>query len=155
MSDAITTVNRRALLVAGGMGALAFAASGSAYAAESSAIEKANTQLVKDFCKAWGDDPPSAEKIVSEYLSPDCTVRFGEKILPVTGQAAVVELFLSFFGNGERYDLKIVDMFARGPIVMNSRIDSMIKGTRVTNPTEVVGVFVVRDGKIKEWSDYV
>jgi limonene-1,2-epoxide hydrolase len=38
---------------------------------------------------------------------------------------------------------------------MNSRIDSTIKDDRVTNPTQVVGVFVIRDGKIKEWSDYV
>jgi len=38
---------------------------------------------------------------------------------------------------------------------VNSRIDSTIKGAHTTHPTSVVGVFIVKDGKIKEWSDYV
>ncbi len=63
-------------------------------------------------------------------------------------------MFRSFLANGERYDLKILETFARGPVVVNSRTDSTLKGTRSTNPTPVVGVFILRDGKIREWSDY-
>ncbi len=148
-------VTRRTLFLAGGLGALAAATAGSAMAAESGVTEKANVQLVKDFCKAWGDDPPDAEKMTNQFLADDCVVRFGETIAPVSGQSAVTELFQSFLSNGERYDLKIIDSFARGPIVVNSRIDSTIKNDRVTNPTQVVGVFLVRDGKIHEWNDYV
>jgi limonene-1,2-epoxide hydrolase len=48
-----------------------------------------------------------------------------------------------------------LETFARGPVVVNSRIDSTLKGTHATHPTSVVGVFVVKNGKIKEWSDYV
>jgi limonene-1,2-epoxide hydrolase len=154
-----TSIERRTVFLSGAAGMLALAAatfpSGRASAMESSAVEKANTDVVRDFCKAWGDDPPDLDKLASDFLSEDCTIRFGETIAPVTGQAAAAELFKSFFTNGERYDLKIVDTFARGPIVMNARVDSTIKGKRVTNPTQVVGVFLVRDGKIKEWSDYV
>jgi limonene-1,2-epoxide hydrolase len=173
-------VTRRNLVVAGGLGAFAMAAAKTASAADAAGlptpldavpggavdlnkpsaaspgtIEKANIQLVKDFCKAWGDDPPDAEELVNHYLAEDCLVRFGETIDPVTGHEASIALFQTFLNNGERYELKILETFARGPLVVNSRIDSTIKGKRTTNPTKVFGVFVVKNGKIKEWSDYV
>jgi limonene-1,2-epoxide hydrolase len=168
-------VTRRNLVVAGGLGAFAMAAARTAGAADpavegavgtppslstpsaasAGSIEKTNIQLVKDFCKAWGDDPPDADEMVNHYLMDDCLVRFGETIDPVNGHEAAVALFQTFLNNGERYDLKILETFARGPLVVNSRIDSTIKGKRTTNPTKVFGVFVVKNGKIKEWSDYV
>jgi limonene-1,2-epoxide hydrolase len=165
-------VTRRNLVVAGGLGAFAIAAARAAGAADpdpastapnlsapsassAGSIEKANTQLVKDFCKSWGDDPPDADAMVTHYLADDCFVRFGETIEPVTGHDAAISLFQTFLNNGERYDLKILETFARGPLVVNSRIDSTIKGKRTTNPTKVYGVFVIKNGKIKEWSDYV
>ena len=167
-------VTRRNLVAAGGMGAFALAVASAAGAADSGmspptsimpanapsassagSIEKANIQLVKDFCKAWNDDPPDADEMVGKYLTDDCFIRFGETIEPVNGHDAAIALFETFLSNGERYDLKILETFARGPVVVNSRIDSTIKGTRITHPTPVVGVFVVKDGKIKEWSDFV
>jgi limonene-1,2-epoxide hydrolase len=170
-------VTRRDLVAVGGLGAFALAVSQIAQAAQadapatgaapvspnlntpsaasSSVIEKANVQLVKDFCKAWGDDPPDAEDMANKYLADDVVVRFGDTIDPVSGHDAAVALFQTFLSNGERYDLKILETFARGPVVVNSRIDSTIKGTRTIHPTSVVGVFIVRNGKIKEWSDYV
>jgi len=170
-------VTRRDLVAAGGLGAFALAVSQVAQAASpmdapaggaapmapnlntpsaasSAVIEKANVQLVKDFCKAWGDDPPDAENMANKYLSDDCIVRFGETIEPVTGHEAAAALFDTFLANGERYDLKILETFARGPVVVNSRVDSTIRGTRTTHPTSVVGVFIVKDGKIREWSDF-
>jgi len=169
-------ITRRNLVAAGGLSMFAAAMAGIAEAADTgsgasaapsadpksipsvasaSSIEKANIQLVKDFCKAWGDDPPDAEAMVNQYLSDDCLVRFGETIDPVNGHDAAIALFQTFLSNGERYDLKILETFARGPIVVNSRIDSTIKDKHTTHPTNVVGVFVIRNGKIKEWSDYV
>jgi limonene-1,2-epoxide hydrolase len=99
-------------------------------AASMASIEKANTQLVRDFCKAWGDDPPDAEDMANKFLADDCLVRFGDTIEPVTGHDAAIALFQTFLGNGERYDLKILETFSRGPVVVNSRVDSTIKGTR-------------------------
>ena len=170
-------VTRRDLVAASGLGAFALAmsqiaqaspadapASGAApvspslnspSAASAATIEKTNIQLIKDFCKAWGEDPPDPEDMANKYLADDCVVRFGDTIDPVTGHDAAVALFQTFLSNGERYDLKILETFARGPVVVNSRIDSTIKSTRTTHPTSVVGVFIVRDGTIKEWSDYV
>jgi limonene-1,2-epoxide hydrolase len=148
-------VTRRKLFLAGGLGAIAMAAAKPANAVDVSAVEKANIQLVKDFCKAWADDPPDSENLANHFLAEDCIVRFGETIAPVTGQAGAAALFESFLGNGQRYDLKILETFAHGPIVVNSRMDSTIRDSRTIHPTPVVGVFYVKDGKIKEWSDYV
>ena len=149
-------ITRRIFFRASGLSAMAVAASGEIPAlADSSSVEKANTQVVKDFCQSWAENPPDPEKMVDQFMTDDCLVRFGDKVAPVSGKSAVVTLLGTFLTNGERYDLKILETFARGPVVVNSRIDSTLKGGRSTNPTPVVGVFVLRDGKIKEWSDYV
>jgi limonene-1,2-epoxide hydrolase len=152
MADLLVT--RRTLFLAGGLGAIAIAAAKEANAVDVSAVEKANVQLVKDFCKAWADDPPDCENMANRFLAEDCVVRFGETIAPVTGQVAAAALFQSFLGSGQRYDLKILETFAHGPIVVNSRMDSTIRNSRSIHPTPVVGVFYIKDGKIKEWSDY-
>jgi limonene-1,2-epoxide hydrolase len=149
-------ITRRLFFRASGLGAIAAAASGEIPTlADTSSVEKTNIQVVKDFCQSWSDDPPDPDKMVDQFMTDDCLVRFGDKVAPVSGRGAVVALFGTFLTNGERYDLKIQETFARGPVVMNARIDSTLKGARSTNPTQVVGVFVLRDGRIKEWSDYV
>jgi limonene-1,2-epoxide hydrolase len=50
-------------------------------------------------------------------------------------------------------EFKILETFAAGPMVMNRRIDSFKSKTRPLT-WEGIGVFFVKDGKIKEWSDY-
>lgn len=153
MEQSDVPVSRRTLFIAGGLGTVAAAITLPA-PADTSTLEKTNSQLVKDFCAAWGDDSPDAEKIVNQFMADDCVVRFGESVAPVSGHPAVISLFNTFLGNGERYELRILETFARGPVVVNSRVDSTIKDSRKANPTKVVGVFVIKDGKIKEWSDY-
>lgn len=134
---------------------MAVAASGEIPAvADSSSVEKTNIQVVKDFCQSWADNPPDPDKMVDQFMTDDCLVRFGDKVAPVSGRSATVSLFGTFLTNGERYELKILETFAHGPVVVNYRTDSTLKGTRTMNPTQVVGVFVLRDGRIKEWSDY-
>ena len=157
MSTTQASVARRTLLVAGGLGVAAAAVLGgqATAAVEQTATEAANIQLVKSFCKSWGDGELDAEKLVNGFMSDDCIVRFGDTVPPASGRAAVIGLFKTFLDNGQKYNLKIQDIFARGAVVVTSRIDSTIKDERTTHPTAVVGVFVVRDNKIKEWSDYV
>ena len=52
-----------------------------------------------------------------------------------------------------RAEFEVVDSWARGPLVVNDRVD------RFTLPDQsmeipVVGVFHMIDGKIAEWTDY-
>jgi limonene-1,2-epoxide hydrolase len=172
MDQSKSLVTRRALVSAGGLAAVALTTSCSLLPKEllpketplsvvptpmpttGTTREKANIQLVKDFCAAWAEDPPDIQKLTG-FLSDDCVVRFGETIQPVAGPESAAALFQTFLNNGERYDLKIEEIFARGSVVVTSRTDSTVKGSRITNPTQVVGVFVLRDGKIHEWSEYV
>jgi limonene-1,2-epoxide hydrolase len=155
MDESGLPVTRRTLFIAGGLGTVAAATLAALPAsADTSTLEKGNVLLVKDFCAAWSDDSPDAEKIVNQFMADDCVVRFGESVAPVSGHPAAISLFNTFLGNGERYELRIMETFARGPVVVNARIDSTLKNSRKANPTKVVGVFVIKDGKIKEWSDY-
>jgi len=50
-------------------------------------------------------------------------------------------------------DYKVLATFASGPIVMNQRIAIYASKARPLT-WEGVEVFLVKNGKIKEWSDY-
>jgi limonene-1,2-epoxide hydrolase len=45
-------------------------------------------------------------------------------------------------------------VFQRGDFVMTSRIDTEITPGKPNREWQVVGVFVVKDGKIREWTDF-
>ena len=42
-----------------------------------------------------------------------------------------------------------------GPVVMNKRIDTMKTAGKPDQVFPVVGVFIVKKGKITEWTDYL
>jgi limonene-1,2-epoxide hydrolase len=44
---------------------------------------------------------------------------------------------------------------AHGPVVLNKRIDTLKTLDKPDQVFPVVGVFVVKDGKITEWVDYL
>ena len=71
----------------------------------------------------------------------------------IAGLFAMNESFEDIFEKVRHYlDFKILETFASGPIVINRRVDRFALKQPLT--VEVVGVFFVKDGKIKEWSDY-
>lgn len=132
-----------------GLGVLASARL--AQAAEWSNAEKANVQLVADFCASWSTR--DLTKILPR-LADDCVYRMSETTPAVNGHAGVTERLGSWMPSSDRgIEFKILETFAAGPIVMNRRIDSFMSTTRPLT-WEGVGVFFVKDGKIKEWSDY-
>ena len=72
----------------------------------------------------------------------------------VNGHAGVTERLGSWMPSSDLgIEFKIFDTFASGPMVMNRRIDSFKSTTRPLT-WEGVGIFFVKDGKIREWSDY-
>jgi len=149
-------VSRRTVFAAGGLGmaALAGGVASAAAAAPLSATEQANLKLVNSFCKIWKAKDIDLEKQVSTYLADDCTLRLVEGQPPAVGKAAAIALFKAFMKNGERYDLKVLDSFAKGPVVANSRIDTTIAPGKPPEAGGVAGVFIVKGGKIREWADY-
>jgi limonene-1,2-epoxide hydrolase len=120
-------------------------------AAEWTAEQKANVQLVTDFCASWSTR--DLNQIVPR-LAPECIYRMSETTPAVTGHAGVTERLGSWMTSSDLgIEFKILETFAAGPLVMNHRIDSF-RSTKRPLTWEGIGIFFVKDGKIKEWSDY-
>ncbi len=147
------TVSRRTMFVAGGLGVVAVAGlvgAGTAQAAEMGDKAKANVKVVDDFIKAWNDP----DKAVT-YLADDASVRMEEDKPAVVGPTAVGAVFKSFMTPGVTISVKIHSTMAEGPVVTNIRTDTLKTKGKPDQAFKVVGVFVVKGGKIKEWTDYL
>jgi limonene-1,2-epoxide hydrolase len=146
-------INRRAFVRVAGLGTAAIVGLPKlSEAAEWTAAEKANVAVVDEMCRAWVA-PLNFEKIGS-FLADDCVFRASETSPPLEGRQAIVDGLKKMLGSPSRAEFEIVQTFARGPIVFNERFDRFTMPQRSIN-WHGVGVFVVRDGKIAEWSDFV
>jgi limonene-1,2-epoxide hydrolase len=136
---------RRNALTTAGLGIAAFAAR--ANAADWTPAEKANVDAVNAFCAAW----PSHDvaKIMSFFADP-CSYRVTETREPAKGSDAVRAQIAGFVDRVQEF--KVLDTFAKGPMVFNERIDSFASGQ--LKSWHGVGVFFLKDGKIVEWYDY-
>ena len=141
--------DRRAFFLTAGVGAAALLSVTRADAADWTETERANVKAVTEFCAAW-----STRDITRAlpYLSDDCVYRMTETTAPANGHAGVSDRLKTFVENSERVEFKVLESFAAGPIVINRRVDRFVSTRPLT--WEGVGVFFVKDGKIKEWSDY-
>jgi limonene-1,2-epoxide hydrolase len=120
-----------------------------AMATEPSPGEKANLALVTDFCLAFATRDMAK---ITSYLASNCSYRITETAMPAVGPAAV-ERIKSYVERSSKIEFKILDSWARGPMVINERIDSFTRPD--ANPTfHLVGIFFIKDGKIAEWTDY-
>ncbi len=120
-----------------------------AKAAEPNAAEKANLDLVTRFCESF-----AARDIakISAFLSPDVVYRITDTAPAVKGSEAIARI-RGYVERSSAIEFKILDSWARGSVVVNERIDAF---TRADGNVayHLTGVFVVKDGKIVEWSDY-
>ena len=145
----MTAIERRTFL--GRSGAAMFAAlAGEATAVQRPPEEAANMRIVTDFCAAWSTR--DLQKVLP-FLAEDSVYRMSETTPPVTGHAGVRERLGSWLETSQQIEFRILDTFAKGPMVVNHRIDRFVSTTRPLT-WEGVGVFFVKDGKIKEWFDY-
>lgn len=113
--------------------------------------EKSNIAIVNGFCAAWATR--DSKKILG-FFAADGVYRMSETTPPVTGPAGIMERLGSWIESSDRgIEFKVLETWARGPMVFNHRIDSFRSSTRPLT-WEGVGVFFVKDGKIKEWQDY-
>jgi limonene-1,2-epoxide hydrolase len=141
-------VTRRSAVTAAGFGLAAMAGlNRRADAAESTPAERANIQVVNDFCAAW----PSHEiDRVMSFFAENCAYRVSETQEPNKGRQAVRDRIQSFLPRVERFE--VIETFAKGPMVFNERRDHFTGG-----PLKMwhgVGVFFLKDGKVVEWYDY-
>jgi len=118
-----------------------------ANAAEPSAAEKANIQVVNDFCAAWPSH--DIDKVMS-FFAESCAYRVTETQEPNKGRQAVTDRIKSFLDRVQSFD--VLQTSAMGPMVFNERRDHFTGG-----PLKMwhgVGVFFLKEGKIVEWYDY-
>jgi limonene-1,2-epoxide hydrolase len=120
-----------------------------AMAAEPTTTEKANQALVADFCAAFASRDMTK---IASYLDPNCSYRITETAMPAVGVAAV-ERIKSYVERSSKIEFKILDSWARGPMVINERIDSFTRPD-ASPAFHLVGVFLIKDGKIAEWTDF-
>jgi limonene-1,2-epoxide hydrolase len=147
-----TQSTRRQFLALGAAGAAGLAVlPRAAEARDWTAGEKANVQVVNAFCAAWASSNP--DQIVS-FMAEDCTTRLSETQPPSKGRAALRDTIKGLFQRVQKVEIDVTESFAIGPTVLNDRIDYITReGQRA--PIRVVGFFLVRDGSIAEWTDYV
>jgi limonene-1,2-epoxide hydrolase len=144
-------LDRRSFVGAAGLAAVAaLGATASLGAAELTAAEKANVDLVTAFCASWSTRDMTK---IAPFLAGDSVYRMSETTPPVVGPDGVRERLESWLETSQQIEFRILETFAKGPIVVNHRIDRFVSTTRPLT-WEGVGVFFVKDGKIKEWSDY-
>ena len=141
------TIDRRMFLASGLGVAAATGLARSADAAEPSAMEKANMQIVKDFCAAWPSH--DLEKILA-FFPDNGAYRMTETMEPAKGREALTARIKTIINNVNQFE--ILDTWARGPMVVNERIDRF--SNFQLKSWHGVGVFFVKDGKIAEWYDY-
>jgi limonene-1,2-epoxide hydrolase len=140
-------VDRRGFLSAGLSAAASVAAVSSLEAAGPTPGEQANMQVVKDFCAAWpGHD---LDRIVS-FFADSGSYRMTETMEPTKGRDALISRLEMIINNVTQFE--ILDTWARGPMVINERIDRFANFQ--LKSWHGVGVFLLKDGKIVEWYDY-
>ena len=141
------SIDRRMFLASGLGVAATTGLARSADAAEPSASEKANMQIVKDFCAAWPSH--DLEKILA-FFPDNGAYRMTETMEPAKGREALTARIKTIINNVSQFE--ILDTWARGPMVVNERIDRF--SNFQLKSWHGVGVFLVKDGKIVEWYDY-
>jgi limonene-1,2-epoxide hydrolase len=103
--------------------------------------------IVRDFCAAWDRLDLDA---ITGAVSDDIFYH-NIPMAPVEGIAAF-KAFLTGFAVSEA-EFEIHHIAGNGNVVLTERTDRfLLAGKRIV--IRVMGVFVIRDGKIAEWRDY-
>jgi limonene-1,2-epoxide hydrolase len=118
-------------------------------AAQAGGDTQATVHLVNDFCAAVSKRDAA---VMRPFLADDIVYRITETTPPVVGLQAVMDTYKKFVSDATSVEFQVLETFASGPIVINHRIDRFVSPRPLT--WEGVGVFFVKDDKIKEWSDY-
>lgn len=138
-------MNRRSLLIALLAGVFALRSP----AADLSPVEKSNLDVVTRFCESFATRDMAK---ISAFLSPDVVYRITDNVPAAKGADALARI-KSYVERSTAVDFKILDSWARGSVVVNERIDSFTRSDGNV-AYHLTGVFVVKDGKIVEWSDF-
>jgi|SRR5262252_2340857 len=116
-------------------------------AAQAGHADETGVRIVSDFCAAVSKLDPAAMR---PFFADDVVYRMTETTPPIIGIEKVLDTYAKL--NATSIEFKVLETLTAGPIVINRRVDRFVSPRPFT--WEGVGVFFVKDGKIKEWSDY-
>ena len=152
MSKLINKFTRRSFLATGSVGAVSTLAMSHGVSAQQATPEESqNIEIVNSFCAAFAV-PWDWEKITS-FLTSDCKYRASQDVPMVEGPDGVVGLLEGFLGDAASAEFEGLDTWARGPVVVDDRVDRFVLPDN-TLDIRVVGIFYLTDGKIAEWTDF-
>jgi limonene-1,2-epoxide hydrolase len=140
---------RRFLLSSFAGSALALFSSRASEGAQAGGDTQNTVRVVNDFCASVSKLNPAAMR---PFFTDDIVYRMTETTPPIAGIEAVMATYQKVGTGAKSIEFQVLETFASGPIVINHRIDRFLTPQPFT--WEGVGVFFVKDGKIKEWSDY-
>jgi limonene-1,2-epoxide hydrolase len=143
-------LDRRTVLSGSGGAVLLSLLRPAAAVAQPSGVEQANVKVVSDFCAAWSTRDLA---VILPFLADDAVYRMTETTPPASGHAGVIERLGAWVERSSRIEFRVLESFAKGPVVVNHRIDRFEVTPRPL-VWEGIGVFFLTDGRIKEWSDY-
>ena len=106
--------------------------------------------LVRGFLEAWrGRD---LDALMAPFAED--SVYHNVPVAPITGLAGIRGIFEGFLEAFADARLDVVTLAAAPGLVITERVDYFVmrNGNRIELP--VTGVFVVRDGRIRRFSDY-
>jgi limonene-1,2-epoxide hydrolase len=114
-------------------------------------LEKANVKLVNAFIGSWYEPA----KVLFSLIAPDGVCRTSDTLPSVVGPAGAKEEWERYLTAADRVEVDIHETFCRGPVVTNVRTDVVKTPGKPDRVFEIVGVFLLKDGKIKEWTDHI
>ncbi len=154
MSTSDGGTNRREFLAAGGVGAALLLAAGESRADDSgaSAVEQANEKVVNEFCATW--ETMDIDKIMG-FLDDKIVFRMIDNMPFVEGKQAMLDAIGPFLAPRTSARFEMLRSTAIGNIVINERIDHFGKEEGPEDAFHITGVFLVKNGKIVEWRDYM
>lgn len=108
-----------------------------------------NEKIVRDFINAWSRLDPAE---LARYFSADGTYH-NMPAGPVTGRENIEKFIGDFLKNWSSTQWDILNIVARGDVVIAERLDRTMVGAKAVN-LPCCGCFEMEDGKIKVWRDY-
>ena len=151
-------MNRRTFFPARFFGALTMAAlPGIAATADMTESERTNSKVIGDMVAMWdivaASTPPDVDKL-KPFFTDDCAFRLRPTDTAATRGFDVVQAAIQRgTANGQKIRHELLDRFAKGPVVVMEKLNQFITPDK-TRTSHVVAVFLMKDGKIAEWTEY-
>ena len=107
-----------------------------------------NETIIREFIKAWSRLDPEE---LSQYFTED-GIYHNLPSGPVKGRGKIKKFISDFVIDWKETEWDIITIMSKGDTVMVERLDrTKAKGKKVNLPC--TGIFILEDGKIKEWRD--